>query len=131
MPEGFCKAVRRIITVLQGDVDHLTIGAGEFLCRQRHTTGADVFSDGHAAHGTEDTLIIERRKSSFICNLPNIQILCQILLNIINGSLKTIDPVFHNGHLVPLIFIISHQGIFIPTFSALFVGFIKFIFFLY
>ena len=122
VPEGFGKAVRRIIAVLQGDVDHLPVGAGKFLCCQRHAAGPDVFSDSHTAHRAENPLIIERRKRSLLCNPLNIQLLRQILFHIINGSLKALDPVFHNGHLVPLAFIVSHQGMFVPTFSAHFVG---------
>ena len=62
---------------------------------QRHPARADVFADGHAAQGAEDALIVEGRQRGPSGDLADIQRLTQVLLNEVNGPLKSFDPALH------------------------------------
>lgn len=90
-----CKAVRRVVTVLDGNVDDLGVRARQRLGDQRHPARADVFTDGHAAQGPEDALIVEGRQRSLSRDPVDVQRLAQVLLDEVNGLLEPFAPALH------------------------------------
>ena len=100
--ERFGEAVRRIVAVLHGHVDHLCFRPDQFLGRQRHPARADVVADGQAAHGAEDPLEVEGGKRRLSGDLLNVQRFVQVLLDKIDRSLESFDPALHHGHPFPL-----------------------------
>ena len=93
--ERLGKAVRGIIAVFHGHVDHLRIRPGKLLGRQRHPASPDVFAHGHAAQGAKDALVIEGGQRRLASDLFYIQIFCQVLFHVIDRCLKPFYPASH------------------------------------
>ena len=97
--ERFCETVRRVISVFDGNVYDLRVGALEFLRGERHASAADVFSYGHSAERSEDPLVVERGQSSQAGYIFDIKRVRQVVLDEIDRLLKSFYPVFHFVHL--------------------------------
>ena len=58
--EGTRKAVRRLIPVENGRIQHAHVASGEVLARLRKAPCPDVLPKGHIAQCTKDPLAVER-----------------------------------------------------------------------
>ena len=93
------KTVRRIVTVLQSNVNHLRIRRNELTAGESKSALANVFRDGKAAEQAEALLKIERRNADLPCDTVKGYFFGDAAFNIVDCPADCFHP-FHGYHLL-------------------------------
>ncbi len=91
--KGFRKAFRTVVAVLIRHVDHFFTGVRQLRARESQPAAADVLPQRVAAEDAEHPLEMERGRKAFSGDLPVIQLLRKMLLDVVDGALNTVDPI--------------------------------------
>jgi hypothetical protein len=89
--ERLGEALRRIVAVLQREVDNLCVARDQLVCRLREPARADVLAHAQAGQRRERPLQIEAREAHMPRRLRAVRFLQQVLFNILQRAVQAFN----------------------------------------